>query len=552
MNHPQGGRTRTRGAGVGLSCPNPSAHPVGVRHTKETARSCSTAGSDSSPRLSGLALVAGVGLVPSTPAQAEPDIDDVQARVDRLYHQAEQASERYNDAKLELARPPARPRLPEGGPGRQEAKRRRESRRRSRTRSSASTRARASRPSARSCVSDDPEPSCPQLSTMSAFNDLQAQLFDGLHHRAQGARHPPRRDRESARPRSPQTKKKLRHGEDHDRRQARRGQGAARQAQGRGARATSRGRRDSSPRLPDVPASGRAAAAVSYAHGPGRRRLRLRRRGPERVRLLRPHDDGLGPGRRRACRTPRAPSTAPARTSSASDLQPGDLVFYYSPISHVGMYIGNGMIVHAANPGTGVRVSGAVLHAVRRRGPPWLTARTTHPEGRSPTSGGWPAFRSSCSLVAGVLVAWRGAATASRRRAATPRRRWRRPGPAGPRRDRAAATSTDAVAAGDADAAAALAAGRPGGGRLAAGAVVDNARALRVARLHAALRRRGPSGTSTADGAWAAAVRRHLAVRAASTAAPPHAEVTLRLRRRGRPRGRWSASAVASGVRRCG
>ena len=43
---------------------------------------------------------------------------------------------------------------------------------------------------------------------------------------------------------------------------------------------------------------------------------------------------------------------------AASDLQPGDLVFYYSPISHVGMYIGNGMIVHAANPGTGVAVSG--------------------------------------------------------------------------------------------------------------------------------------------------------------------------------------------------
>ncbi len=42
---------------------------------------------------------------------------------------------------------------------------------------------------------------------------------------------------------------------------------------------------------------------------------------------------------------------------SASDLQPGDLVFYYSPISHVGMYIGNGLIVHAANPGSGVLVS---------------------------------------------------------------------------------------------------------------------------------------------------------------------------------------------------
>ncbi|MFL6156774.1 MAG: NlpC/P60 family protein [Marmoricola sp.] len=42
---------------------------------------------------------------------------------------------------------------------------------------------------------------------------------------------------------------------------------------------------------------------------------------------------------------------------SESDLQPGDLVFYYSPVSHVGMYIGNGMIVNAENPRAGVRVT---------------------------------------------------------------------------------------------------------------------------------------------------------------------------------------------------
>ena len=39
---------------------------------------------------------------------------------------------------------------------------------------------------------------------------------------------------------------------------------------------------------------------------------------------------------------------------SKGDLQPGDLVFYYSGITHVGMYIGNGQIVHAANPRSGV------------------------------------------------------------------------------------------------------------------------------------------------------------------------------------------------------
>ena len=40
-----------------------------------------------------------------------------------------------------------------------------------------------------------------------------------------------------------------------------------------------------------------------------------------------------------------------------SDLQPGDLVFYYSPISHVGIYIGNGKIVDAANTRSGVRIT---------------------------------------------------------------------------------------------------------------------------------------------------------------------------------------------------
>ncbi len=33
-----------------------------------------------------------------------------------------------------------------------------------------------------------------------------------------------------------------------------------------------------------------------------------------------------------------------------SELQPGDLVTYYSPVSHVGMYIGNGQIIHASSP----------------------------------------------------------------------------------------------------------------------------------------------------------------------------------------------------------
>ncbi|MDQ7992292.1 MAG: NlpC/P60 family protein [Propionicimonas sp.] len=38
------------------------------------------------------------------------------------------------------------------------------------------------------------------------------------------------------------------------------------------------------------------------------------------------------------------------KSVARSDLKPGDLIFWYSPIHHVGMYIGNGKIVHARNP----------------------------------------------------------------------------------------------------------------------------------------------------------------------------------------------------------
>jgi peptidoglycan DL-endopeptidase CwlO len=45
------------------------------------------------------------------------------------------------------------------------------------------------------------------------------------------------------------------------------------------------------------------------------------------------------------------------RHISSGSLEPGDLVFYYSPIHHVGIYIGGGRIVHAANPSVGVETA---------------------------------------------------------------------------------------------------------------------------------------------------------------------------------------------------
>jgi len=59
-------------------------------------------------------------------------------------------------------------------------------------------------------------------------------------------------------------------------------------------------------------------------------------------------------------------------TVSLADAQPGDLVFFYDDISHVGLYIGNGMMIHAPKPGAYVREESifyggeSIIHSVVR------------------------------------------------------------------------------------------------------------------------------------------------------------------------------------------
>lgn len=57
-------------------------------------------------------------------------------------------------------------------------------------------------------------------------------------------------------------------------------------------------------------------------------------------------------------RSSKAQYSGAGRKVSLSEIKPGDLVFYYSPVSHVALYIGGGKIVHAANPRSGVNVAG--------------------------------------------------------------------------------------------------------------------------------------------------------------------------------------------------
>ncbi|MFF2509553.1 NlpC/P60 family protein [Streptomyces sp. NPDC058086] len=59
-------------------------------------------------------------------------------------------------------------------------------------------------------------------------------------------------------------------------------------------------------------------------------------------------------------------------TVPLSDIKPGDLVFFYDDISHVGLYIGNGMMIHAPKPGAYVREESifyggeSIIHSVVR------------------------------------------------------------------------------------------------------------------------------------------------------------------------------------------
>jgi cell wall-associated NlpC family hydrolase len=49
---------------------------------------------------------------------------------------------------------------------------------------------------------------------------------------------------------------------------------------------------------------------------------------------------------------------------SMGNLAPGDLIFYYSPISHVSIYIGGGMVIHAPATGDVVKISSLSGNAI--------------------------------------------------------------------------------------------------------------------------------------------------------------------------------------------
>ena len=304
--------------------------------------------------LSGIALAASVGLVSaSTPAAAEPDIEDVQQRVDRLYHEAEQASERINDARLELGELERDVTSLRADQRRQQAQL--ESAREDLQHSIISQyEGQGLSALGEITVSEDPGSFVSQLSTMSAYNDLQNELFDSFATEAKALN-----IREQATEQRAAEVTRLRNQLVAEQETI---EGNLEEAESLLDRLKEEEReallsRDSV-RLPSgVETSGRASAAVAYAMAQVGKSYVYGAAGPSafdcsgltmmawaQAGVALPHSSGAQYGS--------GPRVA------ASDLRPGDLVFYYSPISHVGIYIGNGLIVDAANPGAGVRVAG--------------------------------------------------------------------------------------------------------------------------------------------------------------------------------------------------
>ncbi len=308
-----------------------------------------------------LSVLAVAGVVSIVPAQAEPDVQDVQTRVDKLYHQAEQAQERHNDAALRLE-------ALNQELGSLKADEKRQNRRlgvvqeqvqdlivRQYQGEGVSTVGQV-------VVSDDPSNFLGQLTTMQAFTDLQTELLDDFTTEVEAL--DLRQD--VATERRAEIRRVTAQLKD-DRVQVEKKLDEAKSLLGR-LRVEDRERlapsretvsRDAERQKPpaDVPVSGRAAAAVNFALAQVGKAYSYGSVGPNAydcsgltmaawatAGVSLPHSSSaqFGSGTR----------------VSADALKPGDLVFYYSPISHVGMYIGNGKIVHAANPRTRVAIAG--------------------------------------------------------------------------------------------------------------------------------------------------------------------------------------------------
>ena len=303
----------------------------------------------------------GGSVLVSGPTYADPSIKDVQVRADALFNQAEQASERYNNARIELRQSQTRLSALQADLHRQQDK---VSGVRQQVASAVvqQYQGQALSSATQVLLSDNPDAFLTQLTTVSEYNDQQSQLMADFAVQAKQLEM-----RKAAAQRElagiAATKKQLGQDKSTIDRKAADAKALLGRLQARAAEASRSSERVATPTpaTTSVPASGRAGAAVQFAMAQVGKAYVYGAAGPNaydcsgltmmawrQAGVSLPHSSSaqMGSGQRVA----------------ESDLQPGDLVFYYSPVSHVGMYIGNGQIVNAENPSAGVKVTG--LHTM--------------------------------------------------------------------------------------------------------------------------------------------------------------------------------------------
>ncbi|MFW6775694.1 NlpC/P60 family protein [Nocardioides sp. CPCC 205120] len=310
------------------------------------------------------AAVVGISLLPSTPAQAEPDVDDVRAQVEDLYHASEQAAERRNDAELELERLTQELALLQADE-RAQAAGFDTVREQVADAVVAQSQGTGVSPLAEAALSEDTAGFLAQMSTIASYNDVQGRIVDTYTTELQAL--------EIRREATEQRVEQIRAVEERAAAESREIDAnvaeaeellqrleAEEQAEIFAAEATTTDPGEAAEiaaDVPDVPVSGRAAAAVQYALAQVGDSYVYGASGPNAFDC-----SGLT-SMAWAQAGVSLPHSSSAQYSSGrkvgrDELQPGDLVFYYSPISHVGIYIGGGQIVHAANPRSGVAVTG--------------------------------------------------------------------------------------------------------------------------------------------------------------------------------------------------
>ena len=303
-----------------------------------------------------MTALVGIGVViPS--ANAKPDLETAKKQVEKYDHLAEQASERYNDARFKLAETKTRLSALNADLERQQ-----DVVDTMREQVAAMVvdqyQGDALSTTSRVVLSDDPDAFLDNLNAVSAYNDQRGQVMRQFSTQLQRLQlRKTAVETEAKRLRSLQDKMAAEKAEIEDK-------AAKAQAVLDDLEAEARAKILSggwTGEVPNVDASGRAAAAVKFAMAQVGKAYSYGAAGPNA------YDCSGLTMRAWGAAGVGLPHSSSAQQSSGvrvseSELRPGDLVFYYSPVSHVGMYIGNGLIVNALNPRSGVRVSG--LHSM--------------------------------------------------------------------------------------------------------------------------------------------------------------------------------------------